>query len=945
MVFVLMGVLIVNYFTRDTTTMREHLSALELSESEGLMRLGRVLRNDLAHQDIETHWSGEFFEPLDAEVEVKRRGRIMRRTASLLEAITKEHAASTLLVLGDPGSGKSVALRKLAGDLVDEVAKTRRLPLYINLRDWRPNRVWSREDPPTPGDFEEFLLSHISGRDLFADRYLNEQIGDQSRFAHLLADRRIFLILDSFDEIPQLLDQSEASWLIDALSDVIYGYIAGGHNGRGILASRYFRRPSLKYRADATFEIRPFSDEQLASSLERRSAFGPSQVLALFRERPHLIPALRNPFIAGLVPGFSKINPERLPDSELDLFETYLDERLGECIRGARGSGDTPRSDLNRLTHAATDIAVTLVDNFGLEAPLAELTQAVGAHTGTTAETAEIAARTLRYGRVVRIGSGIDASFSFVHRRFTEFFLAKHLQNDHDRLPLGDIPNDGRWREALTLFAGVAPPAEAEVIAKYCIEYACRLPAASRNPTSHDFLAGVHALRFLSASFRARREVLAPHDPQLVNIVRNLLRPSTPTLAAKIGSEAIGLLPSTSLSRLVPKALALPSDWIGQTAIRSCRHLAGLSKKVVGSIRGFVIKLPQKDFSLRHRELRFSLSLTENLASVARTVQFRRFDTLLALGAPLPLLAVDVTMIIAAIILFLFTFFIFKYYFLFLIDIHGWLRAKYKEKKRKTVTNRKAIDRKIRHWMRMLIPPWLYRLRGVVRLRQQMRRRHMATSLNRNFDWGSTLVFFLWRLLLLVIGASILAKGDSNFWSFAQVLLPDELLYAGSITGMTLAVPWFHSWVAIRNIVKNPHLIYFLVILLLLVGLSALLVWIIDIVIKLLPFLTPLIFGGGTLVYLGFFVWSAVRLIRQSRHDAVQLRSIKPNRSWTREQIAAQLSAFESSKGRLKFLSMLDEQRVTPEGEWPEPGIPSLNNTQLDTVLAQLEERWLGLNG
>jgi len=42
---------------------------------------------------------------------------------------------------------------------------------------------------------------------------------------------------------------------------------------------------------------------------------------------------------------------------------------------------------------------------------------------------------------------------------------------------------------------------------------------------------------------------------------------------------------------------------------------------------------------------------------------------------------------------------------------------------------------------------------------------------------------------------------------------------------------------------------------------------------------------------------------------------------------------------------MLDHHRVAPEGEWSEPSIPSQNNTQLDTKLAQLEERWLGLSG
>jgi len=43
-------------------------------------------------------------------------------------------------VLGEPGYGKSTALRKLANMLLAEVYKTNKIPIYINLKDWQVDK-------------------------------------------------------------------------------------------------------------------------------------------------------------------------------------------------------------------------------------------------------------------------------------------------------------------------------------------------------------------------------------------------------------------------------------------------------------------------------------------------------------------------------------------------------------------------------------------------------------------------------------------------------------------------------------------------------------------------------------------------------------------------------------------------------------------------------------
>jgi len=904
--------------------------------------------------DIETNWSAEFFEPLVADVETKKSGRIVRRTSSLINAIVNEQTASAILVLGDPGSGKSVALRKLAGELVSEVKKTGRLPLYINLRDWQPSRNWSRDHPPSSHEFEEFLLSQVAGRDVFADHYLRELVEGRSRFAHLIENGRTFLILDSFDEIPQLLDQSEAGWLIDVLSDVIYRYVAGGYNSRGILASRYFRRPSLKYHADAILEIRPFSDEQLANALTRRSSYTGSQIRALFAERPHLIPALRNPFIAGLVPGFSNSHPDHLPESELELFETYIRERFEQCLEVLGESQQLPQMDSNELFQATTDIATTLVSNFGLEASLPELARVIGKQTDTSAKSVPAVANALKYGRLVRIGFGAQASFSFVHRRFAEFFLARRLMDERAELPLGDITADGRWREALVLFAGVAPTHTAKEIASYCVNHARLLPENSRAPTASEFLAGVHALQFLVASFKARRQVLEPFDSTIEDIVSKLLRPGAHTLAAKFGAEAIGLLPIATLQSLVPKALDLGSDWVGQTAIRSCRHLASLGTAIVTSVRHFVSSMPQSDFNRRHRDLMFSMSLASGLASIAHTIRFRRIDSLAASVAIVPLAAVDFIAAVITVPLLIIILYVLKYLLLVAESSPGltFTRARSINSAQCAESNHRQRNR--RHKAFAIFSPRVVDQQNFVKLRQKMRQirknKNSVVQTRRNLQFGSTGVFLLWRMVLILVSTVIAVNGDSLFWQYIEVSIHSSIVLACALTTIVLAFPWFHGWLGIQFLRVNPQLIVKGVLMLVAYLGLIFIFWIIDSM--------EFNIASNAITYAGWtfsiililsssysVLVTGVRALLKRRRDIDRLRDLSNDRSWTRVQIAEQLLTLEGNDARFDFLTSLDRNRISPEGDWQGSGIPQLNSVKLDTKLAQLEEQWLGFNG
>ncbi|MFN7118202.1 MAG: hypothetical protein ACK4TA_15485 [Saprospiraceae bacterium] len=129
-------ILVINYFNRDNTGMGIHPESLdkdipERDFNERLESVCKSLVDDLRSIDIKTNWSVHNFVPLEAEVEVQTDSGSKKKVTDLLKAI-KSSKDRVFLVLGDPGSGKSVALRKLCQDLAKEVKKTKKIPIYIN---------------------------------------------------------------------------------------------------------------------------------------------------------------------------------------------------------------------------------------------------------------------------------------------------------------------------------------------------------------------------------------------------------------------------------------------------------------------------------------------------------------------------------------------------------------------------------------------------------------------------------------------------------------------------------------------------------------------------------------------------------------------------------------------------------------------------------------------
>jgi NACHT domain len=611
--FVLLGVFIVNYFTRDDSAMQEHPKPLdqdfpEQTYRQQLKRFSEILTTRLTTLDEETKWDDYFFAPLDAEVEVISGRRSVKKIVDLMRALKADRASRVILVLGDPGAGKSIALRKLAKELMKEVDRTGRVPVYVNLKEWDSENQWTEKAPPTIQEFRRSILGTLRGQSSFADLFL-EQFFDR-----MLDRGRFFFIFDSFDEIPGVLDVSEASWLILHLSQLITEFFVGQDSGRGIVASRFYRRPKFNPAESSTFEIRPFSDLRIHEALLRSSKLRKDTVEKLFTTRTELIPIARNPFSAALIRIYAENHGGDLPANQLEMYESYVRFRLDSSSEQVQKFGLT----IDYLMAGATDIAWCMFEaaEIGLEASVPRLAELL-----PSTRLQDITA-VLRYSGLARISATAEARFSFTHRRLNEYFVACKFLKDPARIALQAIPTDSRYRDALALYCEVGDLPHVKRIARFCWE---EISNVGPGTATSQHLRAIHCLRFLRDAFHTRPACLEfIHD--LAEYISERIQPGGDLLAAKIALEATGLLPEYETESILVRSFNMRSSWISETALHACRHLKQIGEDLEQKLFTYLSSIPIREYLNRDREITFSLSLSDGFRRLRKYCKLRSFD-------------------------------------------------------------------------------------------------------------------------------------------------------------------------------------------------------------------------------------------------------------------------------------------------------------------------------
>ena len=619
LLFLLLVLIIVFYFTRDKSNFANTNQPInKLIEGPTIKQkwesVCRGLESQIRDIDRDTNWSNEYYTPLEAEVEVRTSNGTKKVVKDLLEAI-KGSKDRLFLMIGDPGAGKSVALRKLCLDILKDSVEKEYIPIYVNLKEWVSTNDWHKT-PPQWQDLESFVKESLLNK----DRHLGDFF--EKHYDVLDENGNLFFVLDSFDEIPQVLGTTAESKLIEDLTKVCREFLVGAKQPRskGILASREYRMPRAEYlEANTTLRVRPFSEAKIETTLLQSGKIQKEIVARLFKERRDLIPILRNPFISSLLQSYLVNNKNKLPLNQSELYADYIDQSIEQA-----------QKRLN-LTHIpkplvldfAIQVAKFIFSESGLQAPISLL------RSNIKVDHFDEIISILRYTRIAR-GNIIGADiFSFTHRRFYEYFVVCDLLTHEGLdLPLESIPTDSRWRDTLVLYCEVAPFEQAQRIAVYCWGVIDKAKNISERNSKH-------CLRFLTEAFKGRQNCLEEFYDKLSTFILEQIHSNNDPIDIKIAVEALGILNSSDIEKGAINAFALKDYFINDTTLRSCRHLDSISKLLKENIIDMVGK--NNDFSkltgirfinlqMSIEELTFSFKLSEAFSYFLKVMSWYKIE-------------------------------------------------------------------------------------------------------------------------------------------------------------------------------------------------------------------------------------------------------------------------------------------------------------------------------
>ncbi|ETW98001.1 MAG: hypothetical protein ETSY1_20635 [Candidatus Entotheonella factor] len=105
-----------------------------------------------------------------------------------------------------------------------------------------------------------------------------------------------------------------------------------------------------------------------------------------------------------------------------------------------------------------------------------------------------------------------------------------------------------------------------------------------------------------------------------------------------------------------------------------------------------------------------------------------------------------------------------------------------------------------------------------------------------------------------------------------------------------------------------------------------------------LAFYVILIMFGIAFSFIIFMILRFIDLLKDFQLIRRNRKVIVKNR----QQIASTLAKCRTPYFRLRYVQSLQNSNITPEGDWPAE-LPNFGNDKASSLLAQLEERWLGL--
>ncbi|MGH3248890.1 MAG: NACHT domain-containing protein, partial [Trebonia sp.] len=343
---------------------------------------------------------------------------------NLVEELLRELAADSgrfLLLLGDFGRGKTFALRELARHLPARLPHL--IPIYLELRSL--DKAHS---------VDGLVAAHLANH--------GEDVIDLKAFRYMLAQGRVVLLFDGFDELATRMTYDRAADHLQTLLSAAEG------KAKIVVASRtqHFKsRAQVLTALGERVELLPtrrvlgiedFNTEQIRAYLgnvlgEERAA---DERLALISGIGHLLGLSSNPRMLSFI---ASLDPDRLRAvagagrtlSAAELYRAILDSWLSyEHQRTGAMPGAPAGLSLADLRRGVTVLAMRMTESGETFIGLAELAeQAATSLAGLASGQLSVQQTAHAIGAGSLLVRGDDGMFGFIHASVAEWLVASEI--------------------------------------------------------------------------------------------------------------------------------------------------------------------------------------------------------------------------------------------------------------------------------------------------------------------------------------------------------------------------------------------------------------------------------------------------------------------------------------------------------------------------------------
>lgn len=566
--------------------------------------------------DKEYNWLDRYFVPLKADVEIKRKGKNQKKVVDLLSALKKCHQSNRpiYLLIGEPGSGKSVALRKLCRELLEEVDESGKIPLYINLKEWTNLSSHLQEgDMPKQEHLVEFILDFLGNGATYS---LERELEDD--FLSYIQKGRWFFIFDSFDEIPCLLSLQEPELVIEHLSRLLYQFLLQ-HNCGGIVASRPYRSPSVSFNTKVTLNIRPMDEDKIYKFFSRYTKNSKRLLKDIYHQKTELINLLRNPFYASLILNYYN-HQKKLPSNQTEMFDDFINIRLDSCSKKIKKAKLTKK---DVITTACKMANCMFECESGLEISTDILKKKLN-QIFWIDDVIDI----LCSAKICQLSQGGEARVTFVHRRFQEYFLVLYFityTNSRESF-YTDIERNTRLHDALILYCEIINDEEAEKIAQHCWEIIKKNGDNYDNIRNRNTLYAVNCMQFLKEAFINRRNCIQGFIKDFQKLIDQVLDMKTDVVFLAKVAECICLFESKRLDWLLLKIFTKKYSWVNEIALKSCVGFCKLNKRIEYCCYTYIGSLKDKEFLKKYWNFKFIFSTYKSYRIINIYMRLKMFD-------------------------------------------------------------------------------------------------------------------------------------------------------------------------------------------------------------------------------------------------------------------------------------------------------------------------------